>query len=257
MEPIAIVLTLGALALFAWLIYSVRALRGDVRDLAALFRGAHNGYSDPSAAAVVTSSPAPEPAPARVALPAAPASAAAPSTVPMASKVRVADVRPWPLPFQPTAEQVAAARAAHAGADEVEGDERKTVQIPAARVVQPAPPNVAQALGARGTMLGLGVEPEKPSDDAGDRETDEGKTQVWSADETTPTAVSPTAMPEVSPEHDVGADLSEAVLARVDALARDQGMTRGEFLLKLARLGLPAEERRKADLDKGKKNGKA
>jgi hypothetical protein len=279
---------LTLLALSAGIVSAVwaRAARENGREARrlaeAVLDALRKGHHYPNGTAVVTGAspvpqspeqgPAPVPAPARAALPAepapasvarsapharpvkvaSPASAVAPSTVPKASTDR--KVRPWDRPFKPTAEQADAARAAHAGATEVEGDERATVEIPAVQVpapreVRPAPPNVARALGARGTLLGVGVqaEAEEPSED---RDTDEGKTRVWSVGEVEATLVS-----EAPPGRDVGTDLSPDVLARVDALAEEQGVTRAEMLRRLARQGTAAEERRKADLDKGSGKG--
>ena len=186
-------------------------------------------------------------------------SAPEPSTVPPQSTDR--EVRPWAPPYRPTAEEQAGARAAHvvahAGADEAEGDERSTVeipavQIPAAREVRPAPPNVARALGATGTMLGLGVEAEEQS---GDRPTDESMTRVWSAE---PTQGSSGAAESEAPlVRTLEADLSEVTLARVDALALERGVSRADMLRILARQGMTAEEKRKLDLAKGKGTGKA
>jgi Ribbon-helix-helix protein, copG family len=186
-------------------------------------------------------------------------SAPEPSTVPRQSTDR--EVRPWAPPYRPTVEEQVAARTAHgaslAKADEVEGDERSTVEIPAVRIptareLCPAPPNVARALGATGTMLGLGAEAEEPS---GDRPTDEGTTRVWSAE---PAPVS-SGVPELeaAPELALEADLSAETLARVDAAARERGVSRAEMLRILARQGMTAEEKRKLELDKGKGKGKA
>ncbi len=178
---------------------------------------------------------APPPAPARAAPPhappvkVAPLSVPVPSTVPKQSTDR--NVRP---------EDAAARRrrvlneATIAEGRRARGEDPRTGEP---RVVLPAPPGVARALGARGTMLGLGVE----SDD--DRPTDEGVTRVWSAEDMTPTAVSP--RPEGPAERDLGTDLSPEVLARVDALADEQGISREEMLRKLARQGTAAEEKRR------------
>jgi Ribbon-helix-helix protein, copG family len=182
-------------------------------------------------------------------------SAPEPSTVSRQSTDR--EVRPWAPPYRPTAEDQAAARAAHAvahaGADEAEGDERSTVeipavQIPAAREVRPAPSNVARALGATGTMLALGVEAQEPS---GDRPTDESMTRVWSAEPAR--GSSGAAEPEAPLERTLEADLSDETLARVDAAARERGVSRAEMLRILAGQGMTVEEKRKSDLDKGKR----
>jgi hypothetical protein len=62
---------------------------------------------------------------------------------------------------------------------------------------------------------------------------------VWSA-ENTPTAPSPGV-----PVQDVEADLSDETLARVDALAREQGISREDMLRKLTGRGITAEEKRR------------
>jgi hypothetical protein len=63
MGLVSILMGLGAFALLAWLIYCVRAMHVDIRELLGAFRGTHGRrYSDPSAAAVVTEAkPKPEP----------------------------------------------------------------------------------------------------------------------------------------------------------------------------------------------------
>ena len=81
LSAIVVALLVAASLGIAWSAYTLRAVRDDFRRLFASVRDAHrNGYSDPSAPAVVTSGarevrPAsePVPAPARVALPAEPA----------------------------------------------------------------------------------------------------------------------------------------------------------------------------------------
>lgn len=170
-------------------------------------------------ASVPSRRPPPHAPPVRVG---APASGVAPSTVPGESKVR-----PWARPYRPTAEEQETARASYS-----------EVQTPRA-----APPDVARALGARETMLGLGVEADE------DRVTDEGLTRVWSAERPEPTLVSASPASSRQPMAEELVDLSDETLARVDALAREQGITRDAMLRKLAGVGLTAQEKRKADLD--------
>jgi hypothetical protein len=241
--------------------------------LSDMLRKGH-GYSDPSAAAVVTSGPspvsgprvAPEPASARVALQApgtlplrvvpvtrdddpahtrptvvapppatlrmaphaplvrvAPPSVPAPSTVPRQSTDR--NVRPEDAA---TRRHRVLNEATIAEGRRARGEDIKTGEP---RVVLPAPPGIARALGARETMIGLGVEPDT------DRHSEEELTRVMQGPgKRLRTLVSEGPASEPRPAPGV-VEFDTDEIAKIDVMASERGITREAMLSILAEAG--------------------
>jgi hypothetical protein len=233
---LTLVLAVVVILVFA----AIRSVRGDVRKLLGAFRKGHGEDEPcPTGSAVVTPSPSP-----------APVQIGEPAPMPEGASARSALLLPSAAPASGvTSSSVAAMRARYeAEADERDArdaeadDQRRTVEAPRVEVDDERritedefthvlvrnPKAPLHKLPVRGTLVGVAPErivssPRRAAEDFQRRQ----------GDRITPTQPSAPAVPIP-----VVADVGVPALARVDALARERGVSREAMAAELARTGM-------------------